>query len=154
MRRLATICLAAGAMFCASMLFQPSPAQAVAGFGVGSLNGSYAFQLNKFGWCNNIVTSVGLFDFDGSGGVTASFTNYYSNKAGNGPKVKTGSASGTYQFNVNGDGSGEIDFTAPDNRTFTFVIDSTGSTGAERIELIDSSLHSPRCAMSGYAIQQ
>lgn len=138
-------------MFCAVAMLQPGSAQAQT-LTSASLNGSFAFQLNKFGWCSNIVTSVGLFQFDGNGNVSASFTNYYSNKAGNGPKVKTGSASGTYT--VNGDGTGEIDMTAPDNRKFAFVIDSTGTTGAERIELINSSLHSPRCAMSGYAIQQ
>jgi hypothetical protein len=153
MRRLATMWLAAGAMFCASMLLQPAPARAGT-FDVGSLSGNFGFQLNKFGWCNNIVTSVGLLNFDGSGNVSASFTNYYSNKAGNGPKVKTGSASGTYTFNVNGDGTGEIDFSAPDNRTFAFVIDSTGSTGMERIEIIATKSQSSRCAMSGYAIQQ
>lgn len=156
MRRLVTAWLAAGAMLCAVMMSQPASAQ-VAGFDSSSLNGNFAFRLNKFGWCSNIETSVGLIDFNpaagsATGSVTASFTNYYSNKAGNGPKVRTASASGTYT--VNPDGSGEIDFTTPDHRTFPFVIDSTGTSGAERIELINTSLHSRRCAMSGYAIQQ
>jgi hypothetical protein len=142
--------MVAGALLCAGMLFQPGSAQA---FDNSYLNGSFAFQLNKFGWCNNIVTSVGLFNFNVTNStVNASFTNYYSNKAGNGPKVKTGSGSGTYT--VNGDGTGTINFTTPDTRTFAFAIDSTGSTGTERIELIETSLHSSRCAMSGYAIQQ
>lgn len=155
MRRLVTAWLAAGAMLCALMMSQPASAQ-VAGFDSSSLNGNFAFQLNKFGWCYNIETSVGLFNFTpgtgSTGKVNATFTNYYSNKAGNGPKVKTGSASGTYTVNSNG--TGEIDFTTPNHRTFPFVIDGTTSTGTERIEVINASLHSPRCAMSGYAIQQ
>lgn len=157
MPRLATVWLAAGALLCAGMLFQPSSAQAQA-FDSSSLSGSFAFQLNEFGSCSNIQTSVGLFVFtpvagNATGDVTAKFTNYYSDKAGNGPRLKTGgSASGTYT--VNPDGSGEIDMTSPNNRKFPFVIDSTGVSGAERIEVINGSLHSWRCAMSGYAIQQ
>ena len=91
-----------------------------------------------------------MFDFDGAGNVTASFKQYASNKGGAGPKVSSGTASGTY--NVNTDGTGTINLTTI-GQTFAFAIDST-ATSAERIELINTSSKSWSCALSGYAIQQ
>jgi hypothetical protein len=92
-----------------------------------------------------------LFAFDGAGNASGKFTNYSSNQEGAGPKVSTGTATGTYT--VNSEGTGKINFTSPDTVTFAFTIDST-ATSAQRLELILLSLHSFSCAESGYAIQQ
>lgn len=139
--------MAAG-LFCAWALLQPAPAAA---FDVSNISGSYAFQFNKFGTCPNLEVKVGLFTFDGAGNVSGTFTNYSSNKMGAGPKVSTGTATGTYT--VNSDGTGSIHFTTPNTVTFAFAIDST-ATLAERLELVTLSLGSKGCAQSGYAIQQ
>ena len=135
-------------LLCALMLCQPA---AGAAFDVTSLSGNYSFEFNKFGTCPNIEVVVGVFSFDGSGNVTGSFTQYDSNKNGAGPKTSTGTASGTYTVNLNG--TGAINFTAPETATFAFAIDSA-ATPAQRLELINTSLGVWRCAQSGYAIQQ
>src|SRR6185437_9016865 len=149
MQRLARrwLTVAAG-LLCAWALLLPAPAAA---FDNSSVSGSYAFQFNKFGTCPNLQAIVGLFTFDGTGNVNGKFTQYSSNKGGAGPKVSTGTATGTYS--VNSDGTGRINFTSPDTVTFAFTIDST-ATPAQRLELILLSLHSSGCAESGYAIQQ
>jgi len=137
------------ALICAWVVMRPAPAAA---FDIGSLSGSYAFQFNKFGTCQNIQAAVGVFSFDGAGSVTANFTVYNSYKwAAGGPKVTSGSSSGTYS--VNSDGTGTINITSPDTVTFAFAIDS-GATPAQRFEMIKTSMHSLSCAESGFAIQQ
>jgi hypothetical protein len=137
------------ALICAWVVMRPAPAAA---FDKTSLSGTYGFQFNKFGTCLNIQAAVGVFDFDGLGGVSASFTKYNSYKwSKHGPKVDTGTASGTYI--VNSDGTGTIYFTSPDTVTFAFAIDSS-ATSAQRLEFINISMHSPSCAASGFAIQQ
>lgn len=135
-------------LLCAWVLLLPAPAAA---FDVTSISGNYAFQFNKFGTCPNLSVIVGLFTFDGAGNVSGTFTQYSSNKGGTGPKVSTGTATGTYT--VNSDGTGRINLTSPNTVTFAFTIDST-ATPAQRLELILLSLHSNSCAQSGYAIQQ
>ena len=151
MRELATRWWAVAAgLLCAWLLFQPAPARA-ATFSNPSLSGPFGFQLNKFGTCQNIVVVAGLLNFDGSSGVTGSFSQYASNRGGAGPKASSGSIFGTYA--VNSDGTGTMNLTSPKVGTFAFSIDST-STSAERIELINTSGGSWSCAMSGYAIQQ
>lgn len=135
-------------LLCAWTLLLPTPAAA---FDNSSISGSYAFQFNKFGTCPNLQAIVGLFTFDGAGNVSGKLTQYSSNKGGTGPKVSTGTATGTYT--VNSDGTGGINLTSPDTVTFAFTIDST-ATSAQRLELILLSLHSSNCAESGYAIQQ
>jgi hypothetical protein len=137
------------ALICAWVVMRPAPAAA---FDIGSLSGSYAFQFNKFGTCQNIQAAVGVFSFDGAGNVSASFTKYNSYKwSTRGPKINSGTASGTYT--VNSDGTGTINFTSPDTVTFAFAIDSTAAA-AQRLEFINISMHSPTCAASGFAIQQ
>ncbi len=137
-------------LLCAWLLFQPVPARATT-FGNSSLSGSFGFQLNKFGTCQNIVVVAGVLNFDGSSGVTGSFSQYASNRGGVGPKASSGSVLGTYA--VNSDGTGTMNLTSPKVGTFAFAIDST-ATSAERIELISTSSNSWTCAMSGCAIQQ
>jgi len=139
--------MVAAGLLCAWALLLPAPAAA---FDSSSISGSYAFQFNKFGTCPNLQTIVGLFTFDGAGNVSGKFTQYSSNKGGAGPKVSTGTATGTYT--VNPDGTGRINLTSP-TVTFAFTIDST-ATSAQRLELILLSLGSSSCAQSGYAIQQ
>jgi hypothetical protein len=141
------LAVAAGVL-CAWVLLLSAPALA---FDNSNVSGSYAFQLNKFGTCPNQSVIVGLFTFDGAGNASGKFTNYSSNKGGTGPKVSTGTATGTYT--VNSDGTGTINFTSPDTVTLAFTIDSA-ATSAQRLELILLSLHSWSCAESGYAIQQ
>jgi hypothetical protein len=133
------------AMSCLAITYRPASS---AGFSNSSLSGSYGFQFNKFGTCPNVEVVIGVFNFDGAGNVTGSFTKYDSNKQ---PKVSTGSASGTYA--VNSDGTGHINFASPDSVNFGFVIDASATT-AQRLELIVKSLPSTSCAESGYAIQQ
>jgi len=135
-------------LLCAWVLLMPAPAAA---FDNSSISGNYAFQFNKFGTCPNLEVIVGLFTFDGGGNVSGKFTQYSSNKGGAGPKVSTGTATGTYT--VNSDGTGRIHLTSPDTVAFAFAIDST-ATSAQRLELILLSLGSSSCAQSGYAIQQ
>jgi hypothetical protein len=141
--------LAAGVLG-AWLLFQPASARAGT-FDNSSLSGPFGLQLNKFGTCPNIVTVVGLLNFDGTGGVTGSFNQYTSDRGGTGPKTSSGNILGIYT--VNPDGTGTMSLTSPKIGTFAFVLDST-ATSAERIELINTSSHSWTCAMSGYAIQQ
>ena len=137
------------ALICAWVVMRPAPAAA---FDNASLSGTYAFQFNKFGTCQNIQAAVGVFSFDGAGSATASFTKYNSYKWGTGgPKINVGTASGTYT--VNADGTGTINFTSPDTVTFAFAIDSS-ATPAQRFEMINISMRSPSCAASGFAIQQ
>ena len=143
--------LAAGVLG-AWLLFQPASARAGT-FDNSSLSGPFGFQLNKFGTCPNIVTVTGLLIFNGTGGVTGTFSQYASDRGGTGPKTSPGTVSGTYTFDPNGNGTGTMSLTSPKVGTFAFVLDST-STSAERIELINTSSHSWTCAMSGYAIQQ
>ena len=139
----------AAALICAWVVMRPAPAAA---FDNGSLSGSYAFQLSKFGTCQNLQAAVGLFSFDGAGSATASFTIYNSYKwSTGGPKVTSGTASGTYT--VNADGTGTIYLTSPDTVTFAFAIDSS-ATPAQRFEMIKISMNSSSCAESGFAIQQ
>ncbi|HZO83066.1 MAG TPA: hypothetical protein VFB33_15325 [Candidatus Binataceae bacterium] len=149
MQRLAKNSMVAAAILCAGLLLRPALASAVT-FGDATLNGTYAFQFNKFGTCPNIAVIVGVFDFNGSGNVTANFTVFNSNKGGAGPKTSTGSASGTYT--VNPDGTGVIQFSSSGSPKFAFVIDSSASV--PRLELITTNLGSSSCAESGYAIQQ
>jgi hypothetical protein len=139
--------IAAG-LVCAWLVLRPAPAAA---FDNASLSGSYAFEFNKFGTCPNLEVTVGVFNFDGSGTATGSFRQYDSNKVGRGPKASSGTASRTYT--VKPDGTGTINFTSPETTTFAFAINST-ATSAQRMELINLSLHSWSCAENGYAIQQ
>ncbi|HVB81047.1 MAG TPA: hypothetical protein VNE82_14005 [Candidatus Binataceae bacterium] len=149
MQRLATKGLAvAVGLLCAWVILLPAPAAA---FDNSSISGSYAFQFNKFGTCPNLVVVVGVLDFDGSGGVTGSFSQYASDRGGMGPKHSSGSVLGTYTVSSNG--MGTMSLTSPKVGTLAFSIDST-STSAERIEMINTSSNSWSCAMSGYAIQQ
>jgi hypothetical protein len=141
------LAMAAG-LLCAWVLLLSAPAAA---FDNSSISGSYAFQLNKFGTCSNLSVLVGLFTFDGAGNASGKFTSYSSNKGGAGPKVSTGTATGTYT--VNTDGTGRINLTSPNTVKFAFAIDSTAAA-AQRLEMILLSLHSSSCAESGYAIQQ
>jgi hypothetical protein len=116
MQQLATRWLpVAAGLLCAWVLLLPAPAAA---FDNSRISGSYAFQLNKFGTCPNLAAIVGLFTFDGAGNASGKFTNYSSNQEGAGPKVSTGTATGTYT--VNSDGTGKINFTSPDTVTFAF----------------------------------
>jgi hypothetical protein len=137
------------ALICAWLVMRPAPAAA---YDNTSLSGTYGFQFNKFGTCPNIEVTVGVFNFNaGTGTVSGSFRQFDSDKGGTGPKASSGSASGTYTVNPNG--TGTINFTLPETVTFAFAIDST-ATAAQRMELINLSLHSWTCAQSGYAIQQ
>jgi hypothetical protein len=115
--------------------------------------GSFRLSAQQVRTCPNIVVVAGLLNFDGSGGVTGSFSQYASDRGGRGPKALSGTVSGTYAFDVSGNGMGTISLVAPKIGTFAFVLDST-ATLARRIELINTSSHSWTCAMSGYAIQQ
>jgi hypothetical protein len=152
MRRLAMKGLTVAVGLLCAWLFQPASARAGA-FDNSSLSGPFGFQLNKFGTCPNIVVVAGLLNFDGSGGVTGSFSQYASDRGGTGPKALSGTVSGTYAFDVSGNGMGTISLVAPKIGTFAFVLDST-ATLAKRIEAINTSSHSWTCAMSGYATQQ
>jgi hypothetical protein len=146
MRRLTATWWMVVVLLCAWTMFQTR--LALAAFNDTSLSGSFAFQFNKFGTCPNISVVVGVFDFNGAGGVTGNFEQYSSNHV---PKVSSGGASGTYTVNSNG--TGVIDLTSPATTTFAFAIDST-ATSAKRIEFINLILGSLSCAESGYAIQQ
>lgn len=139
---------AVAGLLCAWLVMRPAPAAA---YDNTSLSGTYAFEFNKFGTCPNIEVTVGVFSFDGAGTVTGSFRQYDSDKNGAGPKASSGSASGTYTVNPNG--TGTINFTSPETVNFAFAINST-ATSAQRMELINLSLHAWTCAESGYAIQQ
>lgn len=131
-----------------------SPATAKAAFSNASLSGNYAFQFNKFGACPNIEVTVGVFTFNGAGGVSAVYSQFDSNKNGVGPKYKTGQTitGGTYTIDPTS-GTGIIKFTSPETVKFAFAIDST-ATPAQRLELINLTLYSWACAESGYAVQQ
>ncbi len=132
--------------------FQPAPAAAA--FSSASLSGNYAFEFNKFGTCPNMEVVVGVFTFDGAGNVSATFSQFDSDKGGTGPKAKTGqTATGTYTFDPSNNGSGIMKFTSPETIKFAFAVDST-ATSAQRLELINLNLGSWTCAESGYAIQQ
>jgi hypothetical protein len=154
MRRLATRWLAVAAgLLCAWTAFRPAPASAVT-FGAGSLTGNYGFEFNKFGTCPNMEAVVGVFSFDGAGNVSATFSQFDSDKGGTGPKAKTGqTATGTYTFDPSNNGTGILKFTSPETAKFAFAIDST-ATSAQRLELINLTLGSWTCAESGYAILQ
>jgi hypothetical protein len=92
---------------------------------VSSLNGSYGYRLD-----NSPVPSgsIGVFDFDGAGNVTSSFTNVGS--PGTGPQLGVGNGTSNGTYAVNPDGTGTIALTQANGQpgpTFAFVITDGGS---------------------------
>jgi hypothetical protein len=90
---------------------------------VGSLNGSYGFQINNYPQASS---TIGVVSFDGAGNASATFTNISLGNGGDQPSVVSGTATGTYS--LNSDGSGAITLSVSGSTlTFAIVVVDGGS---------------------------
>jgi hypothetical protein len=93
---------------------------------VGSLSGSYGFQLNI---APNSNVSLGVAKFDGAGNVALSFI-FVGASDSNGQPTPTFSLTQTGTYSMNPDGTGTIDLAAvpgSNRQTYSFVVTDGGS---------------------------
>jgi len=118
-----------------------------AGFGNGSLKGSYSFLIDR--WTADVSTDqfamVGVMSFDGAGNVTGSYTSMSANVA------QSGALGGTYSVSSNG--SGSIDLTTGSTAQFAIALNSTVGGVAHGVQLIETNDTSNE-VISGTAVLQ
>jgi hypothetical protein len=101
-----------------------------ASFTNASLKGSYSYLINRWTADSTINESayVGVATFNGTGSVSATYTDM------SGGVETTGTESGTYSVSANG--TGTIDFTTGSTNHFTMVLNSTAAGLAHSVLLL------------------
>ena len=128
---------------------------AAAGFSTANVRGGYAFSSTRFGTCTDLEHSVGLFTFDGKGGIKGSLTDYGTASNGSGgPAVHQFAVSGTYSVNANGTGTMKFHLNIPSSQ-LDFVIDNLNSSAVAReIDFVDTGTLKGHCATNGVLLRQ